>query len=136
MLTKNKDDLILGFNEFEINNPKVGDKYFGSIPKYRRGTIFNDYLIGWKIIDVEVMKVTPKYYSIAWNRDTRKDPQRFSKGKTSSLNTSKIKLWENVIWLHAGDIAKKENKEIEHHNIIKIARSNIKKLENIQTEDE
>jgi len=128
------DDLILGFNEFEINNPKIGDKYFGSIPKYRRGSLFNDYLIGWKIVDVEVVKVTPKCYFIAWNNETRRYPQRFTKGKTTSLNNSKIKLWENTIWLHASDIAKKKNENIEHHNIIKIARKNIRNLRKIKRE--
>ncbi len=117
------------FNTIKINNPKVRDKFFCSIAKYKDLNFFKSIMCGWKIYECVVVKVTPKYYDVSYDSQSRKYPDRLKKGITTSLAKTEIPLWENIIQLHVERHTKKPYDEVDNLKIIKRAKLKIKKLE-------
>jgi len=99
------------------DNAKVGDKFFGILYVYK-----TNFLKGVKLVNCEIVNITPKNIDFAWDNESRKYPQRFPKNKdipTICINKEQL-LREFMSFLKNTDWSDSLKKTIRNYCIRKL----------------
>ncbi len=112
----------------DINTLKIGEKYFAPVQKWS-GYFPN----GWKLVECEVVKVNKKSINVAFNRETRKTPQRIiinSKKPATLFCNTKLECWTELLnsAQKVLDKTKDEHSTYYLNKDIKLCQREIKKL--------
>jgi ribosomal protein S27AE len=75
----------------DLHDVKVRDKFFAPIPQYNV-TFFK----GYKVVQVEVVKVNPKSVLLAWDKSSLKNPQKVLKGPVDTYERSELAVWQGI----------------------------------------